>query len=175
MSKNLSSACIHRNVDKVKFLLASGASANQADNKYGITPLHSAVQNGHLEIVEILIASGGLVNKASNNGNTPLYMASSKGHLEIVKVLIASGGLVNEANNNGFTPLSVAQMNGHTEIVVFLLREINWQRRKPLYLMRLWEDHKDNEAHQPTLLGRFLVDKNNQVGKDIKRLIASFL
>ena len=37
------------------------------------------------------------------------------------------------------------------------------------------EDHEENKAHRPTVLGRFLVDKNDQEGQDIKRLIASYL
>ena len=49
----------------------------------------------------VLIASGGLVNKAENSRATPLYIASRNGHLEVVKVLIASGGSVNEADNDG--------------------------------------------------------------------------
>merc|ERR1711871_787217 len=89
-------------------------------NKYGWTPLHIAVEKGHLEIVKVLIASGGSVNKADNVVNV-LFVASWNGHLEIVKVLIASGVLVNNVNNNGWTPLYFASLKGHLEIVKVLL------------------------------------------------------
>ena len=94
-------------------------------------------KDGNINEVYKMIDDGADVNITTNNGNTPLHIASQNGHLQVVEVLIASGGLVNEANNYGNTPLSVAQMNGHTEIVVFLLREINWQRRKPIKVMMM--------------------------------------
>ena len=64
---------------------------NEAD-KDGVTPLNIASQNGHLDIVKLLIKSGGLVNQARNTDDTPLYIASECGHLEIVILFIESGG-----------------------------------------------------------------------------------
>ena len=69
-----------------------GVDVNKAiDNEDGATPLCIASQNGHLEIVKVLIAAGADVNQATKNGCTPLYVASLYGHLEVIKVLIASG------------------------------------------------------------------------------------
>ena len=33
-------------------------------------------QRGHLDILDVLIESGGLVNKADNYGETPIWIAS---------------------------------------------------------------------------------------------------
>ena len=65
---------------------------NQAENNTGITPLCIASYKGHLEIVKLLIESGGSVNQAQNTGITLLWIASQEGHLEVVKLLIESGG-----------------------------------------------------------------------------------
>ena len=42
-------------------------------NKKGVTPLHIASENGHLEIVKVLIASGGSVHQAMKGGATSTY------------------------------------------------------------------------------------------------------
>ena len=76
---------------------------------------------GHLEVVKVLIASGGLVNEATDDGKTPLHTASRFGHLEIVEVLIAGGGDVNKANDEGDTPLYNACHKGRLEMVEVLI------------------------------------------------------
>ena len=60
---------------------------NQADNS-GHTPLWIASEEGHLEIVKLLIESGGSVNRANSYGNIPLHISSKMSHLQIVKILI---------------------------------------------------------------------------------------
>ena len=61
-------------------------------------------QQGHLEVVEVLIASGGLVDKATNvDGITPLYIASQQGHIEMIKLLLSAGTWVNQAMDDGTT------------------------------------------------------------------------
>ena len=90
-------------------------------NKDDVTLLHIASQQGHLEIVKVLIASGGSVNEADNDGATPLHIASQQGHLEIMKVLVAAGGSVNQAAKNGATPLFIATQNGLLEVVKLLI------------------------------------------------------
>lgn len=74
------------------------------------TDLHSAVSQGHKEIVEQLIANGADVNSESKGfGNnfygTPLHVATSKGNKEIAELLIAKGADVNAKNESGQTPL----------------------------------------------------------------------
>ncbi|XP_041471850.1 uncharacterized protein LOC121421254 [Lytechinus variegatus] len=91
-----------------------------ADNK-GITPLHSASFNGHLDVVKYLIDQGAQANTANNAGVTPLHNASFNGHFDVVKYLIDQGAQANTANNAGITPLHSASFNGHLDVVKYLI------------------------------------------------------
>ena len=107
----------------LRSLIKMGADINQSGEQHGGTPLLIASQEGHLEVVKLLIESGGSVNEADNRGATPLWIASGAGHLEIVKLLIKSGGSVNQAENtNGITPLYIASECGHLEVVKLLIK-----------------------------------------------------
>ena len=89
----------------------------------GATPLFIASQNGHAEVVSLLLGKEGVdVNQATNDGATPLYIASQEGHAEVVSLLLGKEGVdVNQATNDGATPLFIASQNGHAEVVSLLL------------------------------------------------------
>jgi hypothetical protein len=80
-----------------------------------------ASSNGHVEVVNALIATGADVNKVDNDGVTPISLASYKGHLEVVQALIAAGADVNKVDDNGYTPMYCASYKGHLEVVQVLI------------------------------------------------------
>jgi len=47
------------NVNAVRKLLNNGVNINEAD-QYGETPLHYASQEGHTEVVKVLLATAGI-------------------------------------------------------------------------------------------------------------------
>ena len=57
---------------------------------HGYSALHDAAQNGNLEIVELLLASGAQASVISNNGVTPLDLALDGGHDDVCQLLITS-------------------------------------------------------------------------------------
>ena len=112
-------------------MISQGANINDR-NKYDISPLHYAADEGHLEIVKLLISQGADIDaKGAFHlyyspmhlilGCTPLHLAANKGHLEIVKFLISHGAKYNAKNNEGDTPLTVAKTGRHNEVVTFLV------------------------------------------------------
>ena len=76
----------------------------------GTTSLFIASDNGHTDVVRVLVSLPGIdINKADNGGWTPLRAASRSGHTDVVRVLVSLPGIdINKADNYGRTPLGVA-------------------------------------------------------------------
>ena len=62
-----------------------------AANQYRITPLAVAAEQGHLDIVNMLVAAGAKVNARDTAGGTALSVAILRGYKEIVEALLAAG------------------------------------------------------------------------------------
>ena len=86
------------------------------------TALIMASQEGHTEIVAMLLEKGANVNAKTKDGRRALFLASANGHAEIVAMLLAAGADVNAKDNDGWTALIVASWYGHTETVAILLQ-----------------------------------------------------
>ena len=71
-----------------KYLLEKSCNKNPK-NKYGVTPLHLAVTNGHFDICMLLIPNVLDINSSNRMtpGRTLLHEAANKGHLDICKLL----------------------------------------------------------------------------------------
>lgn len=111
-------------VEQVRQVLAeSPGLINQQHSRGNLAPLHEAVDDGHTEIVQVLIDAGADLNNQRFDGRTPLHMAVSRGSIDIVKALLAAGAYIDPVDYDYITPLHIAVSLGHTEIVELLLRE----------------------------------------------------
>lgn len=117
---------------------------------HGSTPLSIAAQEGHLEVVKLLLEKGAAIETKTNYrrapvstaafysnpaivkvlavkgtveaiGATPLYIAAREGHLAVVKLLLEKGAAIEAKAEDGCTPLSTAAFNGHADVVKLLL------------------------------------------------------
>ena len=80
------------NVEIVRRLLAVKADPNVANND-GETALHSSSAHANsAEIVPLLIAAGGNIEKADKWGRTPLLDQALMGRIDSIKALLAAGG-----------------------------------------------------------------------------------
>jgi ankyrin repeat protein len=109
----------------VEFFLDQGAgqTVHPMPTRFCQTPLHLAAQQGHVEVVKVLLSQKVNVNAKDIFGDTPLHSAVLGGHNELVELLITNGAEVDHANEDGWTPLHCAVMayNWNTKIVELLI------------------------------------------------------
>ena len=99
-----------------KALLAKGADPKEA-NRYGVTPLTLACENGNAELVSALLAAGA----KAKGGHTPLMTAARTGRPKPIELLLRAGAKVNARDDKGQTALMWAAVEGHTGVVNSLL------------------------------------------------------
>ena len=112
--------------------LDKGVDVNASGN--GQSPLHLAAIMGHVEVAELLIASGADLEGTDKHGNTPLHYTAHRGSKETAKLLIAKGADLNVKRDDGNTPLDNATQYKHTEIID-LLRKHGGKTSAELALM----------------------------------------
>jgi cytochrome c len=84
-------------------------------------PLHEAVKNGDIALVEILIANGEDVNQNDRYLGTPLHQAAIAGSRELAELLLAGGADANAENRILGAPLHVAAGKGYEAVAAVLI------------------------------------------------------
>ena len=85
------------------------------------TALIVASNNGHTEIVEMLLKAGANVDARNKYCYTALIEASWGSHVDIIRMLLKAGADVNAQNHFGYTALIEASINGNTTDIVEML------------------------------------------------------
>jgi ankyrin repeat protein len=117
------------NVPMVTMLLTHEATGvNKARTDNGFTPLIVATQEGHLAVVEALLAGGADRSITIQGRFTALHVARQEGHHAIAALLGGVHGSpaahgADGAADNGKSPLFFASQNGHMAIVKALLAQ----------------------------------------------------
>lgn len=94
----------------------------QVKDDLGRTPLHLAVEEGRLSLVNLFIKSGAVVNATDSlKAFSPLHYACLHSYTKIARFLLARGAWVNLVDREGNTPLYYASGNGNSELVDILL------------------------------------------------------
>jgi ankyrin repeat protein len=113
-------AAKRNNLPEVSRLLSVGADVNAKDN-LGVTPLHWASENGHVQVVIELLGHGANIEAKENAGWTPLHLASMRGHVQVVVELLEHGADIEANDNEDGTPLHYACYNSTATVVNELL------------------------------------------------------
>lgn len=117
----LSSAAFDGNADLVRDLIHQGVDINATDKDSGWTALMSGAAQGHITVVQLLLAAGAEVNRDLPSGKTALSEAAYWGRTEIVKLLISAGANLNSADSDGWTPVMKTLVWNATEVLQVLL------------------------------------------------------
>ncbi|XP_024083826.1 ankyrin repeat domain-containing protein 50 isoform X1 [Cimex lectularius] len=107
--------------DKLEAALNIDASALEATDRHGQTPLNLAARLGLHNIVKVLLAAGAEVDHADCDGWTALRAAAWGGHTEVVKLVLEAGASVDSCDRDQRTALRAAAWGGHADIVTLLL------------------------------------------------------
>lgn len=75
-----------------------------ATDESGWSVLMCAADNGHADIVELLLKHGADIEYHEENGLTALHRACYVGHVEAAKTLVKHGAPINVCENNERTP-----------------------------------------------------------------------
>ncbi|XP_026286477.1 GA-binding protein subunit beta-1 isoform X2 [Frankliniella occidentalis] len=120
LGKQLLIAAKDGQVDTVRDLMSKGAPFTT--DWLGVSPLHLAVQNNHVETAEVLLRAGISQEARTKVDRTPLHMAAQGGHLDSVKLLLRHGAEVNCSDMLRMTPLHWAVENQNVEVIETLLQ-----------------------------------------------------
>jgi len=91
-------------VPLVQILLDAGAKITQSHFL-----LHYAIMHRHIEMAELLLKAGSIVNLRDDNGDSPLIVAARTGICQLVELLLRNGADVNYPNAlTGSMPLHEA-------------------------------------------------------------------
>lgn len=107
----------------VELFLGKGANPNIAsNNRFKVSPIHSACAISAFEIVELLIKHSADVNAKQMQGVTPLHSAAHNGQTKLSKLLIDNGAEINAKMDNGQTPLFMANERNFQETAELIIK-----------------------------------------------------
>jgi len=114
---SLHEACKIGDKSKVEKILKQGIDLNARDAN-GLTGLHWAVLNGHIEIVRYLVSQGADIFAKNHRGATACHLAAFAGDTDIVVYFVETNKKLLEMQNFvANTPLQLAAYNGHLKTV----------------------------------------------------------
>ena len=123
LHKDIIRAVKKGDVATVQRVLKQDATALDARDSDGSTPLHCAAWKGHAEVVKTLLDAGADVNARNQNdhwGDTPLHAAAHGNQRAVAEILIARGANVRAKNPAGRTPLDETKVHNATAVAKLL-------------------------------------------------------
>ena len=85
------------------------------------SPLVAALRNEHIQVAELLLQHGAVLNIKGGGGRTLLHAAVADGLMDAVQWLLNNGASVNAQQDYHQTPLHLAAAKGNLELVRMLL------------------------------------------------------
>ncbi|MBX2837955.1 MAG: ankyrin repeat domain-containing protein [Gammaproteobacteria bacterium] len=93
----------------LRWLISIGADANAPD-VYRFSPLMRAVDNGHVDVVKVLLSAEGIdIDQQDERNNTALHYAVAANRTDLVSLLLDAGASSDLQNREGETAKTMAQ------------------------------------------------------------------
>ncbi|KAK5966702.1 Ankyrin repeat protein [Trichostrongylus colubriformis] len=134
----------------VNLLVHHGADVN-ANDAYGMTPLHHAAMKANEPAASTLLKHGAYVNAKAMKGTTPLLTACVHGSDDIIQMLLSNGADTSETDNRMNSVYHIAAQHGRSDTLKLLLRHGGQSGEKLLWM-------SNNEGKTPL---RMAVDGNH--------------
>eukprot|EP01042_Synura_sphagnicola_P003348 gene3348-4147_t len=137
-----------------------------------ISLLHCAAEQGHVDMVRLLLSLGAVVDSVDDENETPLHYACLRGHLDAAMVLVEHKAVINARDNEGSTPLFYACSSGNVQLSQWLrnqgalLHNINRRGNTCLHVackvgnkdMALWLIEAGVDVHSKNINGHSPMD-----------------
>ena len=88
----------------VDYLISKCSGDVNVEGAYG-TPLHAALHEAHVDVVELLLGYCVDVDVRDHRGQTPLHLAAYHGSLGVTRMLVERNADINVRDSSGDTPL----------------------------------------------------------------------
>lgn len=124
---SLHMAVKYNNYKVARTLLRFEATNVNALKDKNLTPLHVAIGNKSIEMVELLLDCGANVNPKRYGGKTPLFLAVEYECLEIVRMLLNAGALIRKAYIRKTTIFDLAEKAGDNTMRSLLIHHAEQQ------------------------------------------------
>jgi ankyrin repeat protein/predicted DNA-binding WGR domain protein len=111
------------NAETVRFLLQDTRSTVTAKDRLGYSAIHYAAENGHTEVVKLLIEAGVKVALGGPDRKTALHIAAALGNFEMVQFLVENNAKVTVKDKMKRSPLVLACKNGNLQVAAYLLQQ----------------------------------------------------
>jgi len=116
LSTTIHEACKNGDIDAVNLFIKNGIDINQTSSTFE-TPIYIAFNEGHFEIVSVLLNHGA----KSVTDHNKIFQACQQGNLDLVtKLLNEKKVSANTTNAEGRTPIFEAIQNKNFEVVKYL-------------------------------------------------------
>lgn len=90
----------------------------------GTTPLHLAAWEGHISVINVLVALGAQLDSRTEGGYTPLHCAATSNHVDAIRELVRVRADVSvRESRSGASPLHWAARGGHLEAIAELIEQ----------------------------------------------------
>ncbi|KAH9826336.1 Ankyrin repeat domain-containing protein 17 [Teratosphaeria destructans] len=95
----------------------NGASALSWTSDDGVTALHIAAAENHIDVADAFLRAGANIEAGEGGAGTPLHLAAGRGKLEAMALLISQGASINASSHVVGPVLNAAILSGNKDAV----------------------------------------------------------